>query len=189
MIDNLFKPVLLAVAALTLAGCGHQPMESSIATADYGLTRPEPTEFRDSDENMTHARTAFHTTLLGERDDDLAKAKVHFRNESYGLAEKHYRRAVEQAPNDTEAWIGLAASYDHLGRFDLADRAYEAATKLAGPSPVILNNMGYSYLLREERDRAQRTLERALNMDPGNTVIRGNLDLLQRSRDEAKGVG
>jgi Flp pilus assembly protein TadD len=30
------------------------------------------------------------------------------------------------------AWIGLAASYDRLGRFDLADQAYAAAAKLEG---------------------------------------------------------
>jgi Flp pilus assembly protein TadD len=28
-----------------------------------------------------------------------------------------------QAPEDAEAWIGLAASYDRVRRFDLADQA------------------------------------------------------------------
>jgi len=38
---------------------------------------------------------------------------------------------VEKAPRDASAWIGLAASYDHVGRFDLADQAYKQAVLLA----------------------------------------------------------
>jgi Flp pilus assembly protein TadD len=43
------------------------------------------------------------------------------RASNYGLAEKHFRRAVETHPRDAEG-IGLAASYDRLRRFDLAAR-------------------------------------------------------------------
>jgi hypothetical protein len=43
------------------------------------------------------------------------------------LAEQHYRRAVEATHQNGSAWIGPAASYDRLGRFDLADFAYRHA--------------------------------------------------------------
>ena len=46
---------------------------------------------------------------------------------NYGLAEENYRKAVELGPRDLDAWLGLAASYDRLKRFDLADRAYAQA--------------------------------------------------------------
>ena len=65
--------------------------------------------------------------LLGDDpNDDLSIAKKYFRQGSYGLAERHFRKAVELHPRDAESWVGLAASYDRLKRFDLADRAYDA---------------------------------------------------------------
>jgi len=41
----------------------------------------------------------------------------------YGLAEVEFRASVELKPQNAEAWLGLAASYDNLRRFDLADRS------------------------------------------------------------------
>jgi Flp pilus assembly protein TadD len=87
--------------------------------------------------------------LLGSNPyDELSLGKKHFRASDYGLAEKHFRRAVETHPRDAEAWIGLAASYDRLRRFDLADRAYGQAVGIVGPAVEILNNQGFSYVLR-----------------------------------------
>ena len=59
--------------------------------------------------------------------DDLLLGKRHYREKNYGLAEQHFRRAAERLPRDGEAWLGLAASYDRLKRYDLADRAYSQA--------------------------------------------------------------
>jgi Flp pilus assembly protein TadD len=122
------------------------------------------------------------TGLMGEDpNDDLSLGKKHYRQNSFGLAEQHFRRAVEKGPKSLEAWIGLAASYDKLRRFDLADRAYAQAIKLGGPSPEILNNQGYSYLLRGDRRKARTTLLQAQAKDPGNPYIRNNLELLDQS--------
>jgi Flp pilus assembly protein TadD len=127
------------------------------------------------------------TGLMGEDPKgDLELGKKHYRDNSFGLAEQHFRRAVEKGPDDLEAWVGLAASYDKLKRFDLADRAYAQAIRLAGPTPEILNNQGYSYLLRGDRQRARRTLLAAQGKDPGNPYIENNLKLLDESlRDGA----
>src|SRR5262249_9474415 len=65
--------------------------------------------------------------------DDLSRGKKHFQAGNFPLAERHFRRAVELHPRDLESWMGLAASYDRQRRFDLADRAYDQATKIAGP--------------------------------------------------------
>jgi Flp pilus assembly protein TadD len=131
--------------------------------------------------------TPSSTGLAGEDPKgDLELGRRHYRENSFGLAEQHFRRAVEKGPKDVEAWIGLAASYDKLKRFDLADRAYEQAIRLAGPTPEILNNQGYSYLLRGDRQKARRTLLAARAKDPGNPYIQNNLNLLDESlRDGA----
>ena len=48
------------------------------------------------------------------------------------MAERHFRKAVELHPRDAESWLGLAASYDRLKRFDLADRAYQETIRWSG---------------------------------------------------------
>src|SRR6266478_4353328 len=76
-------------------------------------------------------------------DEPVRLGLEHFNRGHYGIAERYFRDAVEKAPRDVTAWIGLAASYDRIGRFDLADRAYSSAIKLAGNTTQILNNQGY----------------------------------------------
>jgi Flp pilus assembly protein TadD len=127
--------------------------------------------------------------LMGETPkDDVSLGKKFFRENAFGLAEQHFRRAVEQGPKDLEAWVGLAATYDRLKRFDLADRAYKQAIALAGPTPEIMNNQGYSYLLRGDHRRARKTLLAAQLKDPENPYIKNNLDLLDESFVKNKAV-
>ena len=67
---------------------------------------------------------------------------------------------------------GLAASYDQLKRWELADRAYGEAIKIAGPTADILNNRGYSYLLRGDIRRASQDLSPAAAKDPETSSSR-----------------
>ena len=91
-------------------------------------------------------------------------------------------------PRDLESWIGLAASYDRLRRFDLADRAYDQAIKIAGPTPEILNNIGYSLMLRGDYRRARETLLQAQAQDPSSPYVRNNLELLEASVRKGKAI-
>lgn len=127
--------------------------------------------------------------LLGkDPNDDLSLGKKYFRSANFGLAEKHFRRAVEQHPRDLESWVGLAASYDRLRRYDLADRAYDQAAKIAGPTAELLNNWGYSYMLRGDYRRARETLMQAQATDPSNPYIKNNLELLEASFRKGKAI-
>jgi Flp pilus assembly protein TadD len=122
-------------------------------------------------------------------DDYLRMGKVYFRNESYGLAAQSYQKAVEVTPKDAEAWLGLAASYDHLRRFDLADQAYEKVLQLASQNAAILNNAGYSQLLRGNLKSARKFLLRAYELEPDNPYIQNNLKLLGESEKSVKRPG
>jgi Flp pilus assembly protein TadD len=119
-------------------------------------------------------------------DDYTRLGKVHFRNGDYGLAERYYRKAVEVTPKDTEAWLGLAASYDQLRRFDLADNAYKHLLVLGANNPVFLNNAGYSQLLRGNIEAARRYFLRAYELDPNNPYIINNIALLGESGKTVK---
>ena len=105
-----------------------------------------------------------------------------FNRGNYGIAQRYFKDAVEKAPRDVTAWIGLAASYDRLRRFDLADQAYAAAIRLGGETVQILNDQGYSYMLRGNLTAARRKFEKAYSLDPTNPVIANNLELLNGSR-------
>ncbi|HEX8166152.1 MAG TPA: tetratricopeptide repeat protein [Beijerinckiaceae bacterium] len=156
------RAVLLAwlVAAPALGGCTTAGLGGVETTATVAAPPPA-------------------TRAPDEPKDDLVLAKEHFRARNYGLAEMHFRRAVERAKGDAEAWLGLAASYDQLKRFRLADRAYAQALKLMGPTPEFLNNRGYSHLLRGDLAKASRDLSEAQAQDPDNEQIRNNLKALE----------
>jgi Flp pilus assembly protein TadD len=114
-------------------------------------------------------------------DEPLRLALEHFDRGHFGIAEKYFRDAVEKAPRDVTAWIGLAACYDRIARFDLADRAYANAIRLAGETTELLNNQGYSYMLRGDYPTARKKFLRAYAREPNNPTILNNLRLLNGS--------
>jgi tetratricopeptide (TPR) repeat protein len=183
--------VLIATAAclLWLNGC-----ETSTKLGD--LFRSDATQSADNDATGTLppgpdevAPDQVPKGLLGnDPNDDLNLGKKHFRAANFGLAEKYFRRAVETHPRDLEAWVGLAASYDRLRRWDLADRAYDQAFKISGPTAELLNNKGYSLMLRGDYRRARETLLEAQSKDPSNPYIKNNLELLETSFRKGKAV-
>jgi Flp pilus assembly protein TadD len=160
------KLICLALATIFLAGC--QPSTENRLLKPSGMTM-EDTNFYPSDSYVR----------LG---------KVHYRSGDYGLAEEQYRKAIEVTPRDAEAWLGLAASYDQLRKFDLADRAYEEVFKLSSNDPIMLNNAGYSQLLRGNTENARKLLLRAYELAPDNTYIANNLKLLGESKSTVKRV-
>ena len=114
---------------------------------------------------------------------------MQYRTNNYGMAEKYFRRAAELHPRDAEAWLGLAASYDRLHRFDLADRAYNQAIGIVGPTIEILNNQGFSYMLRGDFEHARDKLAAAQHIDPRNKYVLANLQLLDESSRKGKAIG
>lgn len=151
-----------------------------------------PTEFGASGDPSveTAALTSgLNPALTGAAaSDPVAMGRRHFAEGNYGLAEENYRKAAELGPRDLEAWIGLAASYDRLKRFDLADRAYNQAIRLGGRSATILNNQGFSHMLRGDLKRARTLLAEARKLEPDNPSIVANLDLLEDATRLSKDI-
>jgi Flp pilus assembly protein TadD len=199
--------LVVTVAALWLAGCstsssfstsfpnlfGSRPPsdEASAAQANAEVSEPE----KPTDETTTGtvppplgARPTAPGLLGSDPYDELSLGKKYYRSNNYGIAEKHFRRAVESHPRDAEAWLGLAASYDRLRRFDLADRAYGQAVGILGPTAEILNNQGYSYMLRGDYKRAHAALVAAQRKDPTNKYVQNNLRLLEESYRKGKAI-
>jgi len=151
---------LLVLVSVTLAGC--QSLQGQGSSTNGGLL----------------GKTALSKPI---KLSEMETGKKHFRDANYGLAEKNFRKSVEMNPTNAEAWLGLAASYDQLGLFNRSDRAYGQAIKLVGPKPAILNNQGYSQMLRGNKRQARLLLKKAARMAPDNARIKGNLELLKKA--------
>lgn len=152
------------VSAAGLSACQNALGRSSFATRPTPLLKLPETEFYSSDEALLYGKT-------------------YFKQGDYGRAEASYRRAVELLPQDPEALLGLAASYDRLRRFDLSDRVYQEASRYIGTRPEYYNNVGYSYILRGDLRQGRAYLLKAYEIDPGNPTTANNLAMLKNSVD------
>jgi Flp pilus assembly protein TadD len=164
--------LLVALAGCTAATCSigscEPPSPGPAVAADVG---PATTAKLQDPDDVKYYRS----------DEPLRMGIEHFNRGHYGIAERYFRDATEKAPKDPTAWVGLAAAYDRVGRFDLADRAYVFAIRLVGETTEILNNQGYSYMLRGDLVNARRKFLKAYEREPTNPTILNNLQLLNSS--------
>ncbi|AXK82918.1 hypothetical protein DW352_21785 [Pseudolabrys taiwanensis] len=160
------RGVAALVVALALAGCQ--------TTGPEFITPETPLEIEPSPPPV--AEPIDFTNVLPT--ETFRLGLQHFKRGEYGLAERYFRATVEKDPSNVEAWIGLAGAYDHIRRFELADRAYAAAINIAGETEQILNNQSQSYMLRSDFRTARAKLRKALRLDPGNPTVINNIRIL-----------
>ena len=200
--------VVLIVAALSLAGCSGTmdmfkfkggavesgALDAPAKSEDVAVQPAEATEAMAADLSVQPAQVAVRTeTTVVEAQpvaapgivkplakDDVSLGKQYYRTGNFGLAETYFRAAAESQPRNPEAWLGLAAAYDELRRFDLADRAYAQAIRIAGEQVAIINNQGYSYILRGDYKRARERLMLASVKAPDDPHVQANMQLLAK---------
>lgn len=114
-------------------------------------------------------------------DQLIGQGKRQFSEGHYGKSYSLFKKAVEVYPKDPQAWLGYAASADHLRRFKNADIGYRKLSRMIPKRPEYLNNVGYSYLLRGNLQLARRYFLRAYEIDPENETTANNLEMLRNS--------
>ena len=157
-------------------------MATALAACETTVTVREPPSLRRSSPAGPDPVQEPTDVKYYPSDEPVRMGLEHFNRGNFGLSQRYFKDAVEKAPKDVTAWIGLAASYDRLRRFDLADQAYSQAIRLGGETVQVLNDQGYSYMLRGNLSAARRKFEKAYSLDPTNPVIANNLQLLNGSR-------
>ena len=183
--------LIVAAMLVSLTGCGTSSQLTDMfkPANGAGVNASADPEATGTVASVIGEGETSNAGMLGsDPKDDLSLGKQHFRQENFGLAEHYFRRAAEGQPRDAEAWLGRAASYDRLRRFELADLAYKQAIAIVGPSPEILNNQGYSFILRGDYARARTKLAEARALDPKSPYIQNNIKLLDESARKGKSV-
>ena len=149
----------------------------------FALASCENVDFRELSAYSESAAVNADTSNVSYYADDelIVSAKMQFREGNYGRSYSLFKKALDVAPEDPQAWLGFAASSDMLRRFDKSDYAYRKLHPVIGNRIEYLNNYGYSMLLRGELVAARRYFLMAYEKDPSNPVTANNLELLRNS--------
>ncbi|MES2255422.1 MAG: tetratricopeptide repeat protein [Pseudomonadota bacterium] len=107
-------------------------------------------------------------SLLGRTDDALPVLEA----------------AVSANSDAWRAWNTLGVLYDRRHEWTKADLAYEHAMKASGPSPLVLNNRGFSRLSQNRLDDAAADFVAALQKKPDFASARNNLRLVIAMKGE-----
>jgi hypothetical protein len=99
----------------------------------------------------------------------LTEARALASRGEHGLAIDAWRKAVRFAPEDAQAYRGLAASYDAIGRADLGGRYHELALALAPADPALREEMARS-LDRQGRPADARELRQEVAAAPAEAL-------------------
>ncbi|MGH6934443.1 MAG: tetratricopeptide repeat protein [Dongiaceae bacterium] len=115
-------------------------------------------------------------------DGAYERGKDFFNQGQYGLALESFTRSLQIHPGAVRELNAMAACYDRMQRFDLAEQLYQQALAIEPNSAVTLNNLGYSYLMRGERAGdtsavgvAWDYFEKARQLGGNNSVVAANL--------------
>lgn len=180
-VKRLTAVILLCIG---VTGCSQTAVSTHAPVADpvtNSIHSRDISYVYNRDGVVRHSPQSDHTSLMGDNSARLLQlGKENFADRNYGLSEEYFRKAVEMRTDSAAAWAGLAASYDQLGNFKLADRAYKQLVDLKGNDPRVLNNLGYSHLLRGDYKKARHYFSRAQDANPALEEVQGNLHLLEK---------
>ncbi|MGH7442735.1 MAG: tetratricopeptide repeat protein, partial [bacterium] len=94
----------------------------------------------------------------------------------------HYRAATREPGDSFRAWEALAGALYRRGDFAGAREAYEKVSVLKPEHVEAWLRLGSLSLKLGLRQDAQRAWGRALELEPSNTLARGNLAALEEGR-------
>jgi hypothetical protein len=103
--------------------------------------------------------------------DALADAKGQLAIGNTGLALEGFRRASRETPNNAEAFAGMAACYEIMGRYDLAQTNYEAALALQPHNPTLLNAFAATLDRQGRADEAREVREEVAGLNSAAVAL------------------
>lgn len=205
---------LAAALAAALGACAQQPrpeITGSVGSQPAQMTDAEWRQQADSlaaryraEPNNGAAAIAYARALRASGHRAQAAAvlqQTSIRNPKDTAVLGAYGRALADAGRLSEAldilgkahtpdqpdWRILNAQgavLDQMGRHSEAQRYYETALRIVPNEPAILSNLGLSYALSKDLDRAEETLRRAVTDNRADPKVRQNLGVVLALRSK-----
>ncbi|MFH1615479.1 MAG: hypothetical protein ABIG61_10415 [Planctomycetota bacterium] len=205
MKNAVIKSVVLVISlALMFSGCNRFGSKQTPASNQKVTEVPREdlkTQLRKKlDYNFTDAETHYKLGKLYEEDGLWSKAEIEF-NRTLSFKPTHYQAQaalvkVLQANNDTQKAVIMADIYLNqvsgsaeksllLGQAfqrelmdDYALSCYKQALRLAPNSAVIHKQIGYYYLAKGDKVRAEEYLRQSFRLNPNQPEVAGELGRL-----------
>lgn len=129
-----------------------------------------------------------YSVLLGAHSGDLGLAEragiAALRTGDVARAAILLERATTSPTAPWRAWNARGVAADLRGDWGVADLAYSKALALKPDRPEIVNNLGWSLMLRGRWMEAVEPLERAALLDPKSQRTANNLDLARTAASQ-----
>ena len=111
---------------------------------------------------------------------DLYVAVARYNEESgrFAEAEGHYKRALQEWPNDLRLLLGYARLKDRMGEAQEALRLYQRAAKANPREPAVPNNLAVHFARRGMLREAIGAQDRAIQLRPAEPRYRNNMAML-----------
>lgn len=129
---------------------------------------------------------------FAQEENALVKGNEYYRQQQYDLAEKQYRLAVQQDPNNIRAQYNLANALYQQKKYD---EAHDLFKKLQDDAPdknikeAAYYNNGVSYSKEKNLEESIEAYKGALRLDPNDQNARENLqkallELKKKQKDQ-----
>jgi Flp pilus assembly protein TadD len=156
--------VVIALAALTLAGCGLLPERSAAPPGAAGMEKSAPAVVEAPvSPDLQRAYDQALAALAAGRTRD---------------AEQQLLALTRQAPELSGPYANLGLLYRRAGRNLEAIAALEHAVEINPKRAVYYNELGISYRLEGKFEKARGNYQKAIGLDPGYALAYLNLGIL-----------
>ena len=171
-----FAQARIMIQRAMAGGAKGEPIDILLADLAYF-------EARDAEASARYAYLLphhMHDTLMLER---AALAAIRSGDRARGEA---LLKAASQSPRaGWRIWNAIGVLADRDRRFADADTAYAKALEVQPDQPAVLNNIGWSKLLRGDWAAAESDFDRAATLAPGSARIANNRDFARDALDQS----